>query len=530
MNNKYYISAFIAGFSLMTVELTSSRIVAPIIGSSIFTWTSVIGTILLGLAIGNLIGGKITDKYSKIYGELVLAISALISSVFVYLIIPLSKNTDIFIGKSFSIITVSIVVCIFLFLLPSIAIGSISPIIFDLYVNDIKNIGKKYGILSGLWSLGSILGVFITGFYFISKIGSSGTIYLISVIFLILFFFFFFKNLKKEISLFKNKIILGIMIFILFLLSLYFFTNKKLPISAKIIHSEETGYYDLKVVDYNLYPFLGKNRILFLDLDSHSISTEKTSKLFYTDIYPAFSAFSDKINKIHIIGAGAYTLPINLRKYYPESEISVSEIDPRIEKIGNDYFNLAKYNISTEIVDARIKFSNNKQGMEKYDLIYGDAYNSFISVPWHLLTKEFVISLKNNLNDDGIYAINFIGTVEGNNSEIFESIYQTVNEVFPNNYIFSFGFDPHEVQSITIFGINNDKYIDQKTLLKKLSLIDTDKFLSRILLDKNKINNRMGMKKGIILTDDFSPIEYMMTGLMKEYFKFYLPIYKKMVS
>ncbi len=514
----------------MTVELTSSRIVAPIIGSSIFTWTSVIGTILLGLAIGNLIGGKITDKYSKIYGELVLAISMLISSLLVYLIIPLSKNTDLIVEHSLSIITVSVLVCIFLFLLPSISIGIISPIIFDLYVNDIRNIGKKYAILSGLWSFGSILGVFITGFYFISKIGSSGTIYLISVVFLTLFFFFFIKNIRKEDPLLRNKLIFTILIFILFLLSIYLFYNKELSTSSKIIHSEETEYYDLKVVDYDLYPFLGKNRILFLDLDSHSISTRKESKLFYTDIYPVFSAFSEKINKIHIIGAGAYTLPINLRKHYPNSEISVSEIDPKIEKIGNDYFNLRKYNISTEITDARIKFSKIKDSTEKYDLIFGDAYNSFISVPWHLLTKEFVASLKNRLNDDGIYAINFIGSIEGENSKIFESIYSTVNEVFPNNYIFTFGYDYNKIQSITILGIKNDKFIEQRTLLNKLSKIDSSEFLSQRLLDKKVINSGKGLRKGIVLTDDLSPIEYMMTGLMEEYFKFYLPIYNKIIS
>ncbi len=538
MNSKYYISAFVAGFSLMTVELASSRIIAPIIGSSIFTWTSVIGTILFGLTIGNLIGGKIADNYTKIFnGEKILSLSMLLSMFFVYLIIPLSKNIDFILDKGFSIMWLSVIICTILFLLPSIAIGTISPIIFNLYVNDIKNIGRKYGLLSGLWSLGSILGVFMTGFYFISKIGSSGTIYFISIIFLILFFFFYIKNIKKDSAYLKREIGFVVFILIIFLVSIFSRIQKDDTTSSKIVYQKETGYYMAKVVDYDYYDQYGKNRWLFLDIDSHSVRTEKPTQILYTDIHPAFSAFSNKIENIHVIGAGAYSLPINLRKIYPKSNITVSEIDPEVEKIAKEYFDLEKYNIKTEITDARMKFAGrkaNKKGdsekSEKYDLIYGDAYNSFISVPWHLLTKEFIGEIKNSLNQNGIYAINFIGAVEGKDSKMFESVYSTINETFPNNYVFTFGDKKSSIQSITIFGINNDKYIDRVVLLKKLAKIDPSLFLSKLLLDKETVNVGRGIGKGIILTDNYSPIEYMMRGIMDKYFIKYYSVYRKITG
>ena len=335
MNSKYYITSFVAGFILMTVELTASRICAPIIGSSIFTWTSVIGSVLLGLSIGSLIGGKIIDKYSKNYsGEKLLSFALLISSLLVYLIIPLSKIVSSLLDKSFSIMSLSIIVCFTLFLLPSIAIGSISPIIFHLYVSDINNIGKKYAILSSLWSLGSILGVFVTGFYFISRLGSSITIYVVSVILFILFLYFYTINLNSHGSRLRRELLLICILIIIFLAFLLTYPHGKSLLREKIVYEKETEYYRAMVVDYDLYPQYGKNRWLFLDIDSHSIQMEKATKSFYTDIYPVFSIFSNSINKIHIIGAGAYTLPINLKKYYYESEVSVSEIDPELEKIG----------------------------------------------------------------------------------------------------------------------------------------------------------------------------------------------------
>lgn len=531
MSTKYYITAFIAGFSLMTVELISSRIIAPIIGNSIFTWTSVIGTILLGLTIGNLLGGKIADNFIKIFnGEKILSIVILFSSIFIYLIVPISKNIFFLVNKNISIEVLSILICFSLFLLPSIMIGAISPIVFSLYVNDIKNLGRKYGILSGLWSLGSILGVFMTGFIFISWIGSANTLYIISIIFLILFLFFYIKNIKKDSVYLKREIYFVILILIIFIASLCLKLQNKQYEGGNIVYEKETNYYNARVIDYDYYNDYGKNRWLFLDLDSHSIRTEKPTNFLYTDIYPVFSAFSNKIDNVHIIGAGAYTLPINIRKYYPESKISVSEIDSELEKIGNKYFDLEKYKINTEIVDARVKFSKDKDDGEKYDLIYGDAYNSFVSVPWHLLTNEFIFNIKNRLNKDGIYAINFIGAIEGDNSEIFESIYSTFNKTFPNNYIFAFGKSKNDIQSITILGINGEEYIDNKILQKKLSKIDRNYFLSRILLDKDSINNGHGIASGIILTDDYSPIEKMMRGIMREYFQKYYPFYRKITG
>lgn len=528
---QYYLSVFVAGFSLMVVEITSSRIVAPIIGSSIFTWTSVIGITLLGLSVGSLVGGEIADRYTKIYGQKVLSSAILLSSFFVYLIIPISKNMDSILNESFSTMTLSVIVCLLLFLLPSITMGALSPIIFKLFIGDIKNIGKKYGLLSSVWSLGSIAGVFMAGFYFISAIGSAGTIYLVSLVLLSLFYFFHIKSIKKNSPYFKQQIIFIISLSVFLLLSLYFIIQKKQLASPRTIFQKETAYYNVKVVDYDLYPQFGKNRILFLDIDAHSIQTEKPSKKFYSDMPPIFSAFSHKLQNIFVIGAGAYTLPINLRKYYPDSKISVSEIDPELEQVGRTYFDLDKYNIKTEIGDARIKFSSTaNSSSEKYDLIFGDAYNSFISVPWHLLTKEFASKVKGHLNPDGIYAINFIGATEGPNSKIFESIYRTMKEVFPNNYIFSFGADSKEVQNITILGIKSDEYVSHDTLVEKLDRIDTTHFLSKLLVDKDSLNNNSGIKDGLILTDDFSPVDYMMIGLMDEYFPRYLSLYRKISS
>jgi hypothetical protein len=53
---KANIIAFASSFCVMVIELVASRILAPYIGVSLYTWTGIIGVILAGIALGNYIG------------------------------------------------------------------------------------------------------------------------------------------------------------------------------------------------------------------------------------------------------------------------------------------------------------------------------------------------------------------------------------------------------------------------------------------------------------------------------------------
>ncbi len=175
----YILTSFTAGFSLMVFELVSARIAAPIVGSSVFTWTAVIGTTLLGLSIGSFIGGIVIDRFKSVR---VLSYAMLSSSFFVFLVPLLVDSARFFTQFDINILGMVLLLSFYLFLIPSIMIGLLQPMILKLYADDFSKIGKEYGLLSAMWSTGSILGVFMTGFYFISMIGSSFTLHLVSAL------------------------------------------------------------------------------------------------------------------------------------------------------------------------------------------------------------------------------------------------------------------------------------------------------------------------------------------------------------
>ena len=57
-----YLTEFFSGMSVMAVELGASRLLAPYFSSSQIVWTLIIGTIMIAMALGNVLGGRLADK------------------------------------------------------------------------------------------------------------------------------------------------------------------------------------------------------------------------------------------------------------------------------------------------------------------------------------------------------------------------------------------------------------------------------------------------------------------------------------
>lgn len=161
-----YALAFFSSLCIMTLELVSSRLVATHVGASLTVWTSVIGIILGGICLGNVLGGRLADQVDprRAVGPLFalgsfLTLCTLWINAFVGRILPSS------LGIPWEIRTVLVVSLVFL--IPATVLGMVGPVVAKMAVQQARKAGSAIGDVYFCGAIGSIIGTFFCGFVLI---------------------------------------------------------------------------------------------------------------------------------------------------------------------------------------------------------------------------------------------------------------------------------------------------------------------------------------------------------------------------
>ena len=163
-------AVFIAGGVLLGLEIASSRVLAPLFGNSLYVWGSLIGIVLAGLSTGYWIGGIVADRYRNPR----LLVGLLGGGALLVLAIPfvdgwiLDRVVEWDPGPRLN----PVIATILLFGLPSVVLGSVSPVAVRLKARSIENLGRTAGRLFAISTAGSIAGTFLTSFWLIPELGT----------------------------------------------------------------------------------------------------------------------------------------------------------------------------------------------------------------------------------------------------------------------------------------------------------------------------------------------------------------------
>jgi spermidine synthase len=427
-----YIIMFIASFCSLVIEMVAGRILAPFVGVSLYTWTSIIGVILAGISIGAYIGGKLVDRYPQ---RRTLALLLLLSGVAALAVIPLTNLVAAY-QFPFSLMWRIFTVTAIIFFIPGCILGTISPVVVRLTLQSLNNAGNVIGKIYAFSTFGAIIGTFATGFLLISWMGTRNIIFTMGVILII--------TALLAGGLFKKKIAMGIFVAVcaLSLVPLYIGAYRN-PLNDRTYYYKESDYYTIKltktrgsdrktplealVLDHLIHSYVSLDDPLHIEYEYERIYVEVLKWMY--EPQSAFKSLS--------IGGGGYTFPRYMELSYPKAHIDVVEIDPEITHVVYRYLGLPRdTRIKTTNTDGRWFVMNCK---EKYDIILTDAFND-LSIPYHLTTREFIGQLNGILNDDGILMSNIIDNFQ--KGAFLPSYIRTLSEVFGEKNVYVISIRP----------------------------------------------------------------------------------------
>src|SRR6266704_2773687 len=181
-----YSVVFVASCCTLILELVAGRILAPFIGVSLYTWTSIIGVVLAGISLGNYLGGRTADRwpYRRTLGILLLAGGlaslAILPLINIATAIPTGDLVDpsnrlggvLPLDRAAQLILRIVLITTLIFFPPSFILGMVSPVVIKLTLRDLAHSGGLVGKVYALSTLGSILGTFATGFVLIDLFGT----------------------------------------------------------------------------------------------------------------------------------------------------------------------------------------------------------------------------------------------------------------------------------------------------------------------------------------------------------------------
>lgn len=490
-DKKLELIVFVAGSVVMILELIGSRIFAPYLGNSIFVWSSLIGIILGALSLGYYLGGLLSKKNPSL--EFLLRI--LFISGILIILISLSKDAVLTLISPLGVKIGSILTTIILFVPVSILLGMISPYAVRLKIENVADSGSVAGKLYALSTIGSIFGTFLAGFYLIPSFGATHILYGLSLALI-------FTSCLRGRVIYKFSAVMAIC-------AIWWLHT--LPADA-IVYEGDSVYNHIRVVDAVYQPMDRDVRILYLATETHSIIFKDGEDLFsrYHHFYLLDRLFKPDVKKALTLGGGAYVAPINFLKRFPGAQMTVVEIDPKVTQVAKDYFGLLDSpNMNIIHGDARIFLNNNR---EKFDIIYGDAFASFYSVPFHLTTIEAVENIYDSLSDDGIYIQNIISSLTGPKSKYFQAQYQTLRQKFPlvyvvpTRYTLKQGSASH--QNILLIAVKDANNFALESLIRRANEEESE-ILANIITE-----DQLVFSEAIILKDDFAPVENLIADLL----------------
>ncbi|HTP00580.1 MAG TPA: fused MFS/spermidine synthase [Anaerolineales bacterium] len=503
MRKYIYFTVFASGMTTLAAELSASRLIGNVFGSSNLVWASIIGLILIYLTIGYFLGGRWADRWPNAASMYrVLAWGAFALGVVPYLANPVLRfAARSFEGLDVAVLLGSFAAVLILFSMPVTLLGTISPFAIRLSVDDPRTAGAVSGTIYGISTLGSFIGTFLPVLVTIPIIGTRNTFLLFSLLLLFVALAGLGKYGSRRLLLQHSW--MPVALAALALIS----AGQSLKRSTGQIYEAESAYNYIQVQQINGFTLLRLN-------DGEGVHSEYSPdtlnyggpwEQFLVGPYFYRGMTPDRIKRMAIVGLAAGTTARQATAVYGPIQIDGYELDPEIVEVGRRYFAEDLPNLNVHIGDGRW---NLEQSPYKYDIIAVDAYRPPY-IPPHMTTQEFYQICSDHLTDTGVVAIN-VGSVPGDR-RLINGLATTMATVFPSVHI----MDIPGTLNTMIFATRQPTQTGD--FAANLSLLSQQPGVHPLLLTAMQTtfaNLKPGYERTQVFTDDRAPIEWIVNDMV----------------
>lgn len=487
------LTAFVCGAVIMVVELLAARLLAPLFGTCIVVWTSVIAVTLLALALGYTLGGRLADRWPRhgTLSGLILLAGALLA------LADLCRQDVLMHAAALGLRAGSLLAATVLFGPPLLLLGTVAPFVVRLYTRGLEQLGREVGLLYAISTAGSFAGTLISGFWLIPWLGLSRLLACTAVLLVLLSGSYFVA--------FRRGFGAGAALGMLGLVGLAWWQGEMTARAVRgdgweLLANRDGLYGQLKVCELDG----GERRMLIDGINQGAVhwpAATPASRYVYA-VAALTKAAVPEARSALVVGLGTGLVPNLLSELGVAPE--VVEIDPLVARLQRDYFQKGERPFPVHLADARRFVSRCDRS---FDVIVMDAFSGD-AVPAHLLTKESFAEFAEHVTRDGAVILNLVTVVGGGHSEALAAVLQTMREVFPQVRPFSWRTlegDP-VAANVLILAQTSDRRVDVAGE-GRLATGPMSWYVQMAL------GNELAppMERAVVLSDDHNPIDLLLT-------------------